>query len=440
MAQTTIEGQRTGSGAGHEATRPWAIPAGGWKDVALRSWKEAGQDNISLIASGVAFCAILAMVPMLAAVVLSYGLIATPETVIQNVRSLTSVMPEDAARLVGEQLANIVSTSDGKKGFGLILALGVAFYGAMKGATAIITALNVAYDEDETRSFIRLNLVALGITACAVLVTILAIFSITAMAGFEALFPNAPGFVAIMGRILSYLLMAAVGAAAAASLYRFAPNRSHARWVWLTPGSALAALSWVIMTFGFGIYVANFGSYDATYGSLGAAVVTLTWLYLSAYVLLLGAEFNCELERQTARDTTTGAEQPIGSRGAFAADTVVEGPEAQSAPALGAAQPPAPPPSSASPQRAAAGEATGPRMREALLAANGTDRALRLTRIGKAGLLPTALATCGLALIGRRDKAVLGATLLATSGGLRWLTSARPAKAKRDRRGAPDRR
>lgn len=437
MTQATIDGdghrQPTGQDHGHAATRPWAIPAGGWKDVALRSWKESGQDNISLIASGVAFCAILAMVPMLGAVVLSYGLIATPDTVLANVRSLTSVMPAEAARLIGEQLANIVSTSDGKKGFGLLIALAIALYGAMKGATAIITALNVAYDEEETRGFIHLNLVALGITACAVLVAVLAIFSITAMAAVETLFPELPAPLAFLARLIPYLLMAVVGSAAAASLYRFAPNRSHARWVWLTPGSVLAALCWVLMTFGFGIYVANFGSYDATYGSLGAAVVTLTWLYLSAYVLLLGAEFNCELERQTARDTTTGPEQPLGSRGAFAADTVAEGPEAQSAPGLAAHQQPAPPPAAATPARAAP-PAAG--MSQSLLTAEGTNRALRIARVGKAGLLPTALATCGLALIGRRDKAALGVTLLATSGGLRWITrpKAKPAARRSARR------
>ncbi len=300
---------------GKAANRPWVIPPSGWKDVALRSWKEAGQDNISLVASGVAFCGVLALVPMLGAVVLSYGLVATPATVMKNVQSLTSVMPADAAKLIGEQLATVVTTSGGKKGFGLLIALAIALYGAMKGASAIITALNIAYDEEETRGFVRLNLVALAITAGAVLIAILAVVAIAATASLEALFPAAPAILLIAGKILSYVVMALVGAGAAATLYRYAPDRDGAKWVWLTPGSLLATTLWLVATLGFGIYVANFASYDATYGSLGAAIVLLTWLYLSAYILLLGAEFNCELERQTARDTTKGPERGMGQRG-----------------------------------------------------------------------------------------------------------------------------
>ncbi|MCD2315289.1 YihY/virulence factor BrkB family protein [Sphingomonas sp. IC-11] len=397
---------------GRDAASPWAIPPRGWKDVALRSWKEAGQDNISLVASGVAFCGVLAMVPMLGAIVLSYGLVATPETVMDNVRSLTTLMPADAARLIGEQLANVVSTSDGKKGFGLLIALAIALYGAMKGASAIITALNIAYDEEETRSFIKLNLIALAITAGAVVSAILAVVAIAAMSSLEHLFPSLPAPLLILGKILSYLIMAAVGAAAAATLYRFAPNRDGAKWVWLTPGSALASLSWLLMTIGFGIYVANFGSYDATYGSLGAAVVLLTWLYLSAYVLLLGAEFNCELERQTARDTTTGSEQPMGTRGAYAADTVAGGPQTGDEPTSGL-------------RGSGVAEdkhpVTGTARSELALSRN-LARALRIGTIGKVGLLPSLFATLGLTMMGKRDKTALGITFMAAAGGLKWLT------------------
>ena len=393
------------SGKGREATSPWRIPAGGWKEVALRSWKEAGQDNISLVASGVAFCAVLAMVPMLGAVVLSYGLIATPQTVLENVRSLTSVMPTEVARLIGEQLANIVTASDGKKGLGLLIALAIALYGAMKGATAIITALNIAYDEDETRGFLKLNLLALAITAGAVLAALVAAVAIAAMSSLEALFPHVPDVVLALGTILSYVVLAAGGAAAAATLYRFAPNRQNASWTWLTPGSLLASLSWLLMTIGFGIYVANFGSYDATYGSLGAAVVLLTWLNLSAYVLLLGAEFNCELERQTAHDTTTGAQRPLGERGAYAADTVASGSAVPAKPPLGA------------PARS-----TSPAPRPTPAAGGWlTAVALRVVGVRRAGLLPSALASAGLAAMGRRDRPVLGVVLLATAGGLTWL-------------------
>ncbi len=311
-----------GTARGMHATTPTAIPTSGWKQVVIRAWNEANDDNLGLIASGVAFCAVLALVPTLGAIVLTYGLVATPETVASNIASLTAMMPDEAAKLIGEQLANVVQTSDGKKGIGLLVALGIALYGVMKGASALIIALNIAYDEQESRSFIRLNLLSLTIAAGGVLIAILAMVAIAGLSALGASFSGAPPFIAILLTIVSYCLVGAVGTALAALIYRFGPDRSNAKWRWLTPGSIVASASWMIMTFGFGLYVANFGNYDATYGSLGAAMVLLTWLYLSAYVLLLGAELNCELERQTSRDTTTGTEKPLGQRGAYAADTI----------------------------------------------------------------------------------------------------------------------
>lgn len=307
---------------GHAAVSPWQIPARGWREVATRTWSETSEDNIGLIAAGVAFYAFLALVPMLGAIVLSYGLVASPASVVKEMQSLTSVMPADAARLIGEQLLNVIKSSDGKKGAGLLLALAIALYGAMKGATSTITALNIAYEQEETRGFITLNLLALAVTACGIILAIIAVTAIGALGHLESLVPNAPVIALVLGKALTYVIMGAGGSAAAAALYRYGPDRHDARWVWLTPGSVLATMLWLTITFGFGVYVANFGSYNATYGSLAAVVVLLTWLYLSSYTLLLGAELNSELERQTVRDTTVGPEKPLGKRRATVADTV----------------------------------------------------------------------------------------------------------------------
>ena len=321
MSSATSPAGRAQEERGGNAASPWSIPAAGWKDVALRAWREAGKDNISLIASGVAFYGFLAMVPLLGAIVLSYGLVADGPTVIKHVQSLTSVMPADAAKLIGEQLLNVVKSSGSKKGVGLLVALAIALYGAMKGAGALVIALNIAYDEEDKRGFLARNALALAITVSAVLLALLATVAIGALGHLETLVPGAPRFLLILGKLLSYLSMAGGGAAAAASLYRYGPDRDSARWTWLTPGSVLTTVLWLAVTLGFGFYVANFAHYGAIYGSLSAVIVLLTWLYMSAYVLLLGAEFNSELERQTAHDTTTGPDQPAGSRGAVAADT-----------------------------------------------------------------------------------------------------------------------
>lgn len=310
--------------AGREAVSPWALGWPAWKAIALRTWREASQDNVGLVAAGVAFYGFLALVPLLGAIVLSYGIVAEPETVMRNMRQLTSVMPTDAAQLIGEQLMNVVKTADGKKGFDLLLALGVALFGARNGAGAIVTALNIAYEEEEKRSFVRLNLLALAMTSAAVLIAVLAMVAIAAMGHLEELLPALPSWIAIVGKLFAYVLLTAAGAAGAATLYRYGPSRERASWVWITPGSAFSAICWLLLTIGFGVYVANFGNYNATYGSLGTVVVLLTWLYLSSYILVFGAELNSEIEHQTATDTTTGPTRPMGERGAWMADHVAD--------------------------------------------------------------------------------------------------------------------
>lgn len=301
------------------------MPRAAWKEIAVRTWKESSADNIGIVAAGVAFYGFLALVPVLGAIVLTYGLLADPETVVRNMEAMTRMMPADVAQLVGEQLMNVVQTSGTKKGWGLLLALAIALFGARNAAGAIITALNIAYEEEEKRGFIKVNLLAIGMTAAAVVVSVLALFAIAALGHLDTLWPGAHPVLLGLSTALSYVVLALLAAAGAATLYRYGPSRDKAKWTWLTPGSVMFAVAWVVMTLGFGFYVANFGNYGATYGSLGAVVVLLTWLYLTSYVLLFGAEFNSELEHQTSRDTTSGPERALGSRAAWAADHVASG-------------------------------------------------------------------------------------------------------------------
>ena len=397
--------------ASSKVPSPFAIPSAGWKEAFVRTWKAAAQDNIGLVGAGVSFYGFLALVPLLGAIVLSYGLIAEPATVMKNMRGLTSVMPADAAKLIGEQLMNVVRTSGSKKGLGLLLALALALFGARSGAGSIVTALNIAYEEKETRSFVRLNLLALAITAGSVLVAIMALVAIAALGHLTKLFPHAPGAVLVLGKLLTYAAAALGGAAGAATLYRYAPDRKKATWVWLTPGSLFATAGWLVLTVGFGIYVANFGNYNATYGSLGAVVVMLTWLYLSSYVLLLGAELNSELEHQTERETAPNSERARKAVEAKAANTVKQGDAASSLPgALGGSSPDLP--SVTTPAIPSVGKR--PRILRAAQLADGLAR-----RDGVDA--PNILALGGLAALRRRDRAPAGLVLLVAGGLLAWL-------------------
>lgn len=313
-------------GRGRDADSPARMPARAWRDILWRTWSETTSDNVGLIAAGVAFYSFLAFVPLLAAVVLSYGLFADPATVVGHLHLLFDLLPTDAALLIGEQLVSITQMASEKAGLGLVAALALAVYGGMNGAGAIITALNIAYDEEETRSLVKTTALAMVITLALVAVGIAAILAIAALTFLEELLPGAPAFVLTGLRVVFWLFAAIVANLIVSAIYRYAPDRRRARWVWLTPGSLLATTGWLAMTFGFGLYVANFANYNATYGALSAVVVLMMWLFLSAYILVTGAEFNAEIEHQTARDTTVGIAKPLGRRGAYVADTIGETP------------------------------------------------------------------------------------------------------------------
>jgi membrane protein len=279
-----------------------------WRDVLVRTWKEAGDDNVGLLAAGVAFYAFLAFVPLLAATVLVYGLAAEPATVAEHIRKLFGVLPRDAAALIGDQLKAMTETPDAAKGWSLVVAIALAIYGASKGSGAIVTALNIAYEVKESRGFVKSTILSLAMTIGALVVLVIAAAGISVMAWVETFFPGFPAWAHTALQILFWAAAVVAVGFGLAAVYRFAPNRPDAPWVWISPGSAAATLLWLIASLGFGLYVSQFGNYNATYGSLGGVVVFLTWLYLSAYIVLMGGELNSELERQQAAE----ADVPFG--------------------------------------------------------------------------------------------------------------------------------
>jgi membrane protein len=307
---------------GHRAKSPWAIPAAGWKQVISRTWQQTWIDNVGLVAAGVAFYGFLAVVPLLAAIILVYGLVAEIGTVIGTMKLLFRVLPNDIAKLLSDQTIGIVHTSEGKKGLGLIIALAIAIYGASNGAGAIITALNIAYEEREKRPLWKYYLVAICITVGVIVTALFALAGAAIVATLEDFLPTASGATVLIGKATAYLMMTLVGAGIAATLYRFAPCRAQARWTWITPGSIFTSIMWLLLTLAFGFYVSKIANYAVTYGSLAAVAGLLTWMYLSAYAFVIGAELNREVEHQTARDSTTGQPRPMGTRGAWAADHV----------------------------------------------------------------------------------------------------------------------
>jgi membrane protein len=329
---------------GRNASSPWHMPLAAWKDVAVRVWNESWIDNIGLVAAGVAFYGFLALVPLLGILVLGYGLFAQTETVIEHVMAMLRILPPDVVELIGQLLMNAVESSDQSSSFGLLLALALALYAGGNGAGAIMTALNIAYEEEERRSLARFYGTAFTITGAAVLLALVALAAIAAVQSLERLLPKASPLAVGVGRVGLYALLGLVAAGVAATLFRYGPSREKARWAWLTPGSVFTAVIWLALTAGFSFYVTKLTDYDATYGSIAAIVMLLTWMYLSAYVFLFGAELNAELEHQTMKDSTTGRAEPLGERGAWAADHVAGMTDdgTSQGPSLGDAGPPSP--------------------------------------------------------------------------------------------------
>jgi membrane protein len=235
-----------------------------WRQVLQRTWKEAGEDNVGLLAAGVAFYAFTAFVPLLASVMLSYGLIADPQTVSGHIASLAQTLPREAAAIIAEQLQSISGSKGSAKGLGLLAAIGIALYGASKGSGAVITALNVAYEVKETRGFLARTLLALAMTAGMAAVVLAAALAISAFGFIEHLLPSSSPAVHVALKLLFWAVAAAFVSLAVALVYRYAPNRPDAPWRWVTPGSAAATLLWLLASFGFGLYVSSFGNYNAT--------------------------------------------------------------------------------------------------------------------------------------------------------------------------------
>lgn len=311
------------SDRGRDAEHPFQIPGRGWKDIALRVKDEWGDDNVGLSAAAVAFYAFLALIPALAALVSILGLFARGQNPTEVIDDLFGALPAEARELLSEQLQTISQSSSGSLSFGLVIGILLSIWSASGAIGQLMNTINIAYDEEETRSWFLRKGLALALTFGAILFLALAIFVVV---GFPVLIENT-GLGIGTRRLLGILIWPGLAAAfgvALAILYRVSPDRHDAHWKWVSVGSVFAIVAWVAVTLGFRFYVSQFGSYNETYGSLAAVVVMLMWLWLSAIIILLGAEINAEVEHQTALDTTVDGNQPMGRRGAAKADTLGE--------------------------------------------------------------------------------------------------------------------
>ena len=308
---------------GRLANSPAEIPWAGWRAVIRRTLWEMLTDRVSLVAAGCAFYGTLALFPAMSMLISLYGLMFDPATVEPQLSLLRDLLPPSAYLLISDRIHVLVSRPPSTLGIGLFVSTAVALWSSASGIKSIITALNLAYEEREQRSFLRYQLTAFTITILAILSVVIGLGVLVILPAILAFIgiPPSQGFLLRLASFGLLLLGVLVGLSL---LYRFGPCRRSPRWHWVTPGSIVATLLWIGASALFSWYVATFSTYDAAYGPLGTVVAFMMWLFVTVYVILLGAELNAELELQTVRDSTNGAPKPFGHRGAYVADHVAE--------------------------------------------------------------------------------------------------------------------
>lgn len=309
----------TDSEVGSRANSPTQIPVRGWRQVLSRAWHSSQEDNVSMLAAGVAFFGFLALFPALIALVTLVGLIADPGQITQQVQSFTAGLPPASRQLISEQLNAITQSSGGALTIGLVVSLLAALWSASSGASNLMTAVNIAYEEKETRGFVKLRGIALLLTLGTVVFLVLTLALIAVVPVVLQVVPLGP-LGTVLAQVLRWALLLALIIVGLAVLYRVAPDRNPPKFRWVSVGSVLAALLWLLGSVGFSLYVNYFGNYNKTYGALAGVIVLLLWFFVTSYIVLLGAEINAQSEYQTERDTTIGQPRPMGQRDAVVAD------------------------------------------------------------------------------------------------------------------------
>jgi membrane protein len=311
------EGGRETSALRHDAARPrdpsrrrladtsWRTSLRGWKDILLRLYDEIGEDRVVALAAGVTFYSILALFPAIAALVSLYGLFADPATIASHLDSMKGVLPGGAVQVIGDELHRLTAQRNDTLGLTFVSGLAIALWSANAGMKALFDALNLVNDESEKRGFVKLNAVSLTFTAAAIGFVLLALGAMVVL----PIVLDDLGLAGVADRIIRWLRWPAlllVVMLGLALLYRFGPSCAEPRWRWISWGSAIAAVLWLVGSALFTWYAANFGSYEKTYGSLGAVIGFMVWIWISTIIVLLGAEIDAEMEHQTVRDTAAG--------------------------------------------------------------------------------------------------------------------------------------
>ncbi|MFN3210199.1 MAG: YihY/virulence factor BrkB family protein [Roseovarius sp.] len=288
----------------NSARHPGRIPRRGWWDIALRIKSGIASDHMSVVSAGVAFFGLLAIFPAVVALISIAGFLIDPGDIATQLDQIVAILPQNAAEIIRDQILQVTGGDEAATGLAAIMGVVLALYGATKGMMTLMEGMNIAYNEEETRGFVALY-------ATGIALTLFIIAGMLVSLGAMIVLPNVIGFLGLPDEIetailwLQWPILALFAILGLAVLYRFGPSRPRVRWRWISPGAVAATLLWMVGTVAFSVYTQNFGSYNETYGTLGGVIILLTWLWLSAFIVLAGAKLNAEIETQVDRDTPT---------------------------------------------------------------------------------------------------------------------------------------
>lgn len=306
---------------GRNADTPTEIPATGWKDVAFRVKDNIAEDRVTLLAAGVAFYGLLALFPAITAIIAISGLLVEPQQIVDQLQKLSGLVPQEVLTIVTDQATSVAGSRSGGLGVAAILGLVLALYSASKAMAGLIQGLNIAYNEEETRGFIKLKLVTIALTVFLIAGLVIGLGATIAVPAVLAFVDMGPVLNFVI-RILPWVGLIILTILGLSAVYRYAPSRDAPEWKWASAGAIIGCLLWIVASAGFAFYVTNFGAYNESFGTLAGVIVLLLWFWISAFIILMGAELNAELEAQTRADSTVGRDRPMGQRDAVKADSL----------------------------------------------------------------------------------------------------------------------
>jgi membrane protein len=280
---------------------PTEISFSGWKTILVDVKDQIAENNVVIVSAGVGFFGFLAIFPAIMALISIYGLAMDPRQIEEQLTKISSVVPEQTYEILKQRVENFINTSGGTLGWGTAFGILFGIWSANKGTKSLFTGVDIAYETKSNRGFLKQNGLTLLFTFGAI---ILIILSVALIVAFPAIVNkiSLPGNIESLVSWLRWLIMALILVSCISLVYAFAPERKRPKFKWVIPGSLLATVLWLIASWGFSYYISNFGNFGEIYGSIAAVVILMLWLYLSSFIILLGAELNAELENYANQD------------------------------------------------------------------------------------------------------------------------------------------